>query len=1454
MKKYLLFILAICAAFTANAQMATTYKNGTKNGINGPELVSRLVSADDRNICFRTVAKRLYADLNPATHNVQDLNTDANDPDQINFTQGGWSMAIDGAVNGFSSAQTKALKSEQSLRDLTYYQISGGNAASVNPVWNVSDDGSIEDPTIYGNENVTTSNYVNLTDYEELRIYPNSKGDKDDFLAFFFNADGSNYSTINSTSLTWKDNYYAIDLTQQKMTGGSNSGRVFLIAIKGPNANTGAKIKKITVCNYSYTTINGSANCSYTYDADRKVGTFSFTNVLTGEARVNLFDGLKGKLSVDNFENFVIRTLNVTTPYKGVAVQTSNGSSLESQTARYCIEFCDENHQTIHEAYIYSEDMKIIPLKEFFKTYNGVDQFDAIDEVWIKAVGGGPTLCATVQIAEAYFITPYDLNRGVGGTEYPLGEYFYDMDDAYIGNAYIHPSYFMMSNGVNFDDETGVVSMDMNVYSYLDLNKTMYTNQDICLFRVGALTQGSGSGNDRFIYGVWDGNIPYTEYTDLQDYAKMYVSFDKSKDKPCIIFNFDTGVDALKEINSSNYTTDFADCVTEYDGLWVIDIQRFKEKYGNAHLSFIKAPDDGQALVSSVLLEKIQKRGKAAGQVDVTGRISLSVPFSGFDMSDVTIVSMDNAEDGDVIGSWITGYEDYFSTYRIPDVKKQNKENGSQEEIFLAEDNHTFTVVRQLYESRYYGEFKPASDDGTRPAYDRYKNQINFMTWHTKNDKTYSMTLYNICITKNHVIARNGGNHTKLNSSMYNKDVTNNIGSSVEGGAALIYGTNNFDKTGEDYADLGDNFYKMQIKGTPNKEIVMIFNCDLDEGIGSFNPEYYRETFVRLDSKGLAVVDLKDIYHKDDNNCRLNRIMTPWGATGATKIDYIKLYGEEDGIIELNSELYHTWTRDENTTVTREIGRKTYTQGAQGESDGGAFVNNIGNNQNIGTEWYNNTIFGSGYKFFKENYAELTGYKTIRVWGDQGMTPRIIYNCSDDEREGVAQRFEEMSKTIGEEGYVDFDIRNFIYFHLNSIKNAGTEGKVSKIELISDERIDYVLEGNGTLSENATEAAAVRHGGTNAIPFGSPALEAINDVGARVIDTRPRVNLSRANLAYPGNPNCIFLMRHYLSLKQAHRVPYNTPNDGNGNDANMVLIYGTADNDGATISESDEDYYNANYQIKDFEANNIKIFDGFPFSAPRDIKIKSASLTRKTKGEKVGTLILPFDADITAIKGRAFNTTTSKYAEYDVKKQGILEDTDIKKGDHVLLFEEHTGAIKAYWPYLYVANSDNDALVIPANATEIKQTPEVGTEDAPAEYMTNEAQANEQGQRHYLRGFMESTHVENAYGYNTDGQLLHAANATVAPFRVMIQSPQDINTDIKTADQLNGNVKIAMASDFLDDETPTEIQNVQTGDLNAVVNVYGANGVLIKKNVKAADALNNLPKGVYVVDGKKIVK
>ncbi len=1442
MKKYLLFIMALCAGFTAHAQMATTYKNGA-NG-------SRLVSNDNRNICFRTVAKRLYADLNPETHNKTNLNEDANNPNQISFLQGGSDMIpIKTAdFNGFTQNYGQTLTEETVLNTLQWIEISSGNA--VNPDWNMN----TNTDTFYGNLSSDPTHYVDLTDYQELRVYRDSN---QGVRCFFINAAGNGINQVSNG--TWHEDgkYLSFDLSQVEKW----NDKIALKAIKS-NYTSDYSITNITVCKMVSNNMSRTANCTYSYDTDRKVGTFSFANVRTGNAAVNLFDGLKGKIS--EYENFVIRTLNVTTPFDGqtITIKDYDGTTHAiDQTARFCIQFCREDHSVIHELFFYSDNIKVIQLKEFFKNYNDEDQFEAIDEVWISTAGGDPSLCATVQIAEAYFITPYDLNKH--DATYPLGEYFYDMDDQYIGNAYIHPSYFMMSNGVNFNSETGYVSMDMNVYTYNDLQKTMYSDVDNCMFRVGEETIGSDNGTDRYIYGNWSWDA--SPYADLAGYASMTVHFDQTKSAPRIVFNIDKGFDedGLKEIDPANIGG-FADVVTVSNGNCTIDIPSFISKYGDAHLNFIKAPDNGTSLVSSVLLEKIRERGKAAdGKADVTGTIGLSVPFEGFDMSDVTIVSMDNAEDGDVIGAWVTGYEDYFSTYRIEDVNKQNKQDGSQREVFLAEDNHSFNVVRQLYVSRYYGEFKPPVGDGTEANYNKYKNKINFMTWHTKNDETYAMTLYNICITKNHVIARNGGNHSRLGADQFKKyndsgeptteasGFDTKIG--AEGSDGFVYG--NSSVVWNCYADL-DNYYKLQIKGNPKDELRFVINRPAvgvnggDNNGGGLTAE--NQIYVRLDANGLANIDIADIV-KNRGHFHLNSIKA---ADAAVHVDYIKLYGEEDGIVELNDELYHTWTRDENTTVTRRIGRLTVTDG---EDEGDAFVNNIGKGE------VNNggTIFGSGYEFFKENYAELTGYKTIRVWGDQGVAPRLIYNCSDNKKDEGGYKIRNMyGEAIGAKGYVDFDIRNFIYFHLNSIKNAGAAGKVSKVELISDDNIDYVLEGNGTLSANLKEASAPRtniEGACNAIPFGTPALEAISDIGARVIDTRPRVNLSRTSLVYPGNPNCLYLMRHYLSLKQAQRVPYDTPYTTTEHGAtpeaplyaNMVIVNGTADAEAAMDgANKDQLYYDSDYKINNFTADNIHLFDGYAFSAPRDINYTNAKLTRKTTGGKIGTLILPFEcADV---KGDAYETTYAEYAETASKElKGILHDIPIYAGDHVLLYQLHEGNAAAYMPYLYVADETSDATVFNAvsNGT-ITKTPEVGPEEAPAEYMTNNNQ--EQSDRHYLRGFMESTHVEDMYGYNSAGNLLRAKNATMTPFRVMIQAPIDVAQDAAN-NKPTGDVKIVLAK-FDQNDVPTEIKVVDAAELEGIVDVYSVNGALIKKSVKAADAVNSLPKGVYVIGGKKIVK
>ena len=69
----------------------------------------------------------------------------------------------------------------------------------------------------------------------------------------------------------------------------------------------------------------------------------------------------------------------------------------------------------------------------------------------------------------------------------------------------------------------------------------------------------------------------------------------------------------------------------------------------------------------------------------------------------------------------------------------------------------------------------------------------------------------------------------------------------------------------------------------------------------------------------------------------------------------------------------------------------------------------------------------------------------------------------------------------------------------------------------------------------------------------------------------------------------------------------------------------------------------------------------------------------------------------------------------------------------------------------------------------------------------------------------------------------------------------------------NSNAKASELSlGLFDDNSTTPIETVKVDDLNRDTSgkVYSISGVLVKNN--AAD-LNNLPKGIYVVNGKKYV-
>jgi hypothetical protein len=54
-------------------------------------------------------------------------------------------------------------------------------------------------------------------------------------------------------------------------------------------------------------------------------------------------------------------------------------------------------------------------------------------------------------------------------------------------------------------------------------------------------------------------------------------------------------------------------------------------------------------------------------------------------------------------------------------------------------------------------------------------------------------------------------------------------------------------------------------------------------------------------------------------------------------------------------------------------------------------------------------------------------------------------------------------------------------------------------------------------------------------------------------------------------------------------------------------------------------------------------------------------------------------------------------------------------------------------------------------------------------------------------------------------------------------------------------------------DAPTAIDNINLDGYNDIVNVYNAQGQLIRENVKAGEATRNLPRGIYIVGNKKVL-
>lgn len=226
---------------------------------------------------------------------------------------------------------------------------------------------------------------------------------------------------------------------------------------------------------------------------------------------------------------------------------------------------------------------------------------------------------------------------------------------------------------------------------------------------------------------------------------------------------------------------------------------------------------------------------------------------------------------------------------------------------------------------------------------------------------------------------------------------------------------------------------------------------------------------------------------------------------------------------------------------------------------------------------------------------------------------------------------------------------------------------------------------------------------------------------------------------------------------------------------------------------------------------NLTIAEGNAFHALKPFTATQVSYDRAFKfgnNNYVSSFVLPFDMHTNDVDGKVYKFNTVN-------------------GDNVN-FTEVTGQLDANTPYLIVANSANPFSTALANEVQIAATPE-----------TMEVKASNAPSFAHI-GSYNTTKVTSGngttyYGY-TGGNFVKANNGTLNPFRTLIKATGTTATQFSL--KLDGEV--------------TGIIGVNT-ELGKV-DVYNLEGKLVRSQVEAATALQGLEKGVYVINGKKVMK
>ena len=252
--------------------------------------------------------------------------------------------------------------------------------------------------------------------------------------------------------------------------------------------------------------------------------------------------------------------------------------------------------------------------------------------------------------------------------------------------------------------------------------------------------------------------------------------------------------------------------------------------------------------------------------------------------------------------------------------------------------------------------------------------------------------------------------------------------------------------------------------------------------------------------------------------------------------------------------------------------------------------------------------------------------------------------------------------------------------------------------------------------------------------------------------------------------------------------------------ANNTLVYLPA---GSTIQAANA--------IVDSKATNFVVNDQVAFHAPKAFTATQVSYERafNTTNGYVSSFVLPFAMNTTGVDGKVYKFNAVN-------------------GDNVN-FTEVTGQLDANTPYLVVANSANPfSTALAAKEVEIEATPE--TMEVKADNAPSFAHIGS-----YNTTKVTSENGTTYYGY-TGGKFVMAKKGTLNPFRTLIKATGTTATQFSL--KLDGEV--------------TGIIGVNT-ELGKV-DVYNLEGKLVRSQVEAATALQGLEKGVYVINGKKVMK